>query len=202
MPMELHGIDRESSIRIERESRMCPEEFFRFCQANPDWRIEQTADGDILIMPPAGTESSYGSLEASAQLYQWAKRDGRGKAFDSSAGFELPNGAVRSPDAAWVSKARLEALTPDQKKIFAPLCPEFVIEIQSPSDSLPQLKRKMSEWIDNGAQLGWLIVPDSRHVHVYRPGRKPEQLVAPERIEGEGPVAGFTLDLTGIWAGL
>lgn len=202
MLMDLHGIDVESTVRIERDRRMSSEEFFRFCGANPEWRIERTADGEIIIMPPAGPESSYDSLEASAELRQWAKRDGRGKVFDSSAGFELPNGATRSPDAAWVSDQRLAALTPEQKRVFAPLCPEFVIEVQSPSDSLPRLKRKMREWIDNGAQLGWLIQPDAKTVHIYRPGRDPEQRVGIQKIEGEGPVAGFVLDLTSIWAGL
>lgn len=202
MPMDLHGIDGESTVRIERHHRMLSDEFFRFCQANPEWQIEQTADGEIIIMPPAGIESGNRNFEIGVELGNWARRDGRGKGFDSSTGFELPNGATRSPDAAWVSKERLASLSPAQKRVFAPICPEFVIEIQSPSDSLPELKRKMSEWIDNGAQLGWLIQPDARQVFVYRPGRNPELLVNPARVEGEGPVAGFTLDLTGIWEGL
>ncbi len=170
--------------------------------ANRDWQIEQKADGEIIILPPAGGESSYDSLEASAQLREWARRDGRGKAFDSSAGFELPNGATRSPDAGWVSDLRLRALTREQKQAFIPLCPEFVIEVQSPSDSLPRLKRKMWEWIDNGAQLGWLIQPNAKIVIIYRPGRGPEECAGISCIEGEGPVAGFALDLTSIWAGL
>ena len=160
------------------------------------------ADGEIVIMPPAGCESGYRNLGLGAQLNYWAKRDGRGKAFDSSAGFELPNGAVLSPDAAWISKARLATLTTEQKRVFAPICPDFVAEVQSPSDSVPQLKRKMYEWIDNGAQLGWLILPDSKTVYVYRPGQEPEFLTNITQLAGEGPVDGFVLDLTEIWSQL
>jgi Uma2 family endonuclease len=200
--MELRGIDEESTVRILPDHRLSSEEFLRFCQANPDWRIEQTADGEIIIMPPAGGDSSYSSLEASGQLREWAKRDRKGKGLESSAGFQLPNGATRSPDAAWVSNERLAGLSREQKHGFLPLCPEFVIEVQSPTDSLPQLKRKMYEWIDNGAQLGWLIQPDAREVLIYRPGSRPELRLNPDRIEGEGPVEGFVVDLTGIWAGL
>jgi Uma2 family endonuclease len=200
--MDLYGIAEESTVRIQPDRRMSSEEFFRFCQANPEWRIEQTADGEVVIMPPAGGETGNRNFEVAVEFGIWARRDGRGKSFDSSTGFELPNGATRSPDVSWVSKERLAALTPEQKRVFIPLCPEFVIEIQSPSDSLPRLKRKMREWIDNGAQLGWLIQPDARVVQVYRPGRDPEYRDKIDRIEGEGPVAGFVLDLTGVWAGL
>ena len=160
------------------------------------------ADGEIVIMPPAGMESDHYCVGVGAQLYYWAKRDGRGKAFGSSAGFELPNGAALSPDAAWISNARLSTLTQDQKRVFAPVCPDFVVEVQSPSDSVPRLKRKMHEWIDNGAQLGWLILPDSKTVYVFRPGREPEYLNNLTRLDGEGPVDGFVLDLTEIWSEL
>jgi Uma2 family endonuclease len=200
--MDLHGIDAESTVRILPEHRMSSEEFFRFCQANPEWRIEQSADGEITIMPPAGGETGHRNFEVSADLAIWTRKDGRGKGFDSNTGFELPNGATRAPDAAWVSKDRLGKLTDKQKRVFLPVCPEFVIEIQSPSDSLPQLKRQMHEWIDNGAQLGWLIQPDVREVVVYRPGNPPELFQNLDRIEGEGPVAGFVLDLIRVWAPL
>jgi Uma2 family endonuclease len=202
MPLDLYGIDEESTVRIERHRRMSLDEFARFCTANPDWQIEQTADGEIIIMPPAWPESSYDSLEVSAPLRAWAKRDGRGKVFESSAGFELPNGATRSPDAAWVRNQSIAALSAEQRKGFFPLCPDFVVEVQSQSDSLARLKHKMQEWIDNGAQLGWLIQPDAQKVHIYRVGRGPEVRTGIAEIEGEGPVAGFVLDLTSIWAGL
>jgi len=202
MPLDLIGIAEESIVRVEPERPMSSREFFDFCQVNSWWRIERMADGEIVIMPPAGSESGYRSLGLGAQLNYWAKRDGRGKTFDSSAGFELPNAAVLSPDAAWISKARLAALTTEQKRVFAPICPEFVAEVQSPSDSVPQLKRKMYEWIDNGAQLGWLILPDSKTVYVYRPGQEPEFLINITHLKGEGPVEGFVLDLTEIWSQL
>ena len=202
MPMDLIGIAWESTVRIEPDRPMSSEEFFDFCQANSSWRIERMADGEIIIMPPAGMESGHYGSELSEQLNHWAKQDGRGKAFDSSAGFQLPNGAMLSPDASWIGNARLSTLTRKQKQAFAPVCPDFVVEIQSPSDSVPRLKRKMHEWIDNGAQLGWLILPDSRTVYVFRPGREPEYLNNVTRLDGEGPVDGFVLDLTEIWSEL
>ena len=153
-------------------------------------------------MPPAGDESSHHCARLNAHLYIWAERDGRGKVFDSSAGFELPNGATLSPDASWIGNARLSALTDKQKRKFAPICPDFVVEVESPSDSVPRLKRKMHEWIDNGARLGWLILPDSRTVYVYRPGQEPEFLSNITQLEGEGPVQGFVLDLSKIWSPL
>ena len=158
------------------------------------------ADGEIIIMPPAGMESGHQDLELGTQLNSWAKRDGRGRAFGCSAGFALPNGATLSPDASWISHARLATVTREQKRKFAPICPEFVVEVQSPSDSVPRLKRKMYEWIDNGAQLGWLILPDSKTVYVYRPGQEPEFLTSITHLKGDGPVEGFVLDLTEIWS--
>ena len=200
--MDLIGIAEESTVRIEPDRPMSSEEFFDFCQANSNsaWRIERMADGEIVIMPPAGDESSHHNFGLAGQFYNWTKRDGRGKAFDSSAGFELPNGATFSPDAAWISNTRWSTLTRKQQRAFAPICPDFVVELQSPSDSVPRLKRKMHEWIDNGAQLGWLILPDSKTVYVYRPGQEPEYLTDITRLEGEGPVDGFVLDLTEIWS--
>jgi Uma2 family endonuclease len=135
-------------------------------------------------------------------LFNWAERDGRGLAFDSSSGFILPNGAMRSPDASWVSRQRWSRLTEHEKETFSPLCPEFVVEVRSRTDSLKRLKLKMAEWIDNGAQLGWLIVPDQRFIEIYRPGAPPEKREGPAKIAGEGPVAGFKLDLRHIWSKL
>jgi Uma2 family endonuclease len=188
----------ESTVRIQR---MSSEEFFNFCQANSDCQIEQTADGEIIIMPPAGGETGNRNFDLIGQFAAWVYRDGRGEGFDSNTGFELPNGATRSPDLAWVSKKRLARLTPQQKSVFIPLCPDFVVEIKSPSDSLPTLRKKMLEWIENGAQLAWLIQPESKTITVYRPGATPEQTTGVERIAGEGPVAGFSLDLGKMWRG-
>ncbi|HWD97750.1 MAG TPA: Uma2 family endonuclease [Bryobacteraceae bacterium] len=197
--MDLHGIDAEATVRIEPERRLSPEEFFQFCQANEDWRIEQSANGEIEIMPPAGIETGGENAEIITQLTLWAKRDGRGIGFDSNTGFILPNGATRSPDAAWVSRAARDRLSPEERKVFPRLCPEFVIELISPSDSLPRLKRKMREWIDNGAQPGWLIDPRSRTAWIYRPNVDPQVLENPDTLRGEGPVAGFLLDLHEVW---
>jgi Uma2 family endonuclease len=200
MPMDLVGIEKSASIRIEPEERMSADEFFDFCQANSLWQIERSADGEIIIMPPVGLDSGEYEIDVAAQLRDWARRDRRGKAYGPNTGFDLPNGAMRAPDAAWVSARRSAALTPEQRKKFAPICPEFVVEIKSPSDSVPRLKRKMIEWIDNGAELGWLIIPDTRTVHIYRPGVPVETIQGASRLAGEGPVQGFELDLTDIWS--
>jgi Uma2 family endonuclease len=200
MQIVVEELARPTSIQFEH--RMTDDEYFDFCAHNPELRIERTAEGDILIMPPAGGESSYRNNVISARLLIWAERDGRGRVFDCSVQYFLPNGAAYSPDASWVLSSRLEKLTKTEKRKFLPLCPDFVVELMSPSDRLPKLKAKMREWIENGAQLGWLLDPDRRTVYIYRPGIEPEQLVNPERLAGEGPVAGFVLELETIWAGL
>jgi Uma2 family endonuclease len=176
--------------------------FEEFCAANPDWRLERSAQGEILVMAPAGGESGYRSGDAFAQLSSWAMRDKRGRAFNSSTGFRLANGAVRAPDAAWVLKERLAGLTKEQKRKFLPLCPDFVIEVSSPSDRLEDLQAKMREWIEQGVQLGWLIEPDSQIVEVHAPGKAVEALTGVERVEGRAPMEGFVLELQDIWAGL
>ncbi len=130
-------------------------QFFAFCRQNRDLRIEQTAQGDWIIMPPTGFETGSCNNEVSRQLGNWARQDGTGVAVDSSTGFVLPNGAKRSPDASWVWKSRLAALTPEQKQKFLPLCPDFVTELRSPSDSLADTQEKMAEYRENGARLGW-----------------------------------------------
>jgi Uma2 family endonuclease len=167
--MDLHGVDANSTVRIDPERRLSLEEFFDFCQANEGCRIERAADGQIEILPPVDIDSGDENAEIIAQLRIWAKRDGRGAGFDSNTGFMLPNGATRSPDAAWVSRAAREGLSPEERKTFPRLCPEFVIELVSLSDSLPHLKRKMREWIENGAQLAWLIDPRSRTAWITAP---------------------------------
>jgi Uma2 family endonuclease len=163
---------------------MTDDEYYQFCMSNPDVRIERAADGNILIIPRAGFESGHRNLELNRQLGNWALEDGRGRAFNSSVEYILPNGAAYSPDASWV------------------LRPDFVIELMSPSDRLRKAKAKMQDWIVNGVQLGWLLDPDHRTAYIYRPGCKPEQVVNPERLIGEGLVAGFVLELAKVWAGL
>jgi Uma2 family endonuclease len=203
MELVLPDIEALASARIEMERPMTDEEFWCYCSCLPDnLRAEREPNGDIVIMPPAGGESSNRNSDLTAQLAVWAKRDGRGRAFDSNTNFILPNGAARGPDAAWISNSRVATLTTEQKRRFLPLCPDFVVELKSPSDRLPRLKAKMEEWIENGAQLGWLIDPDTRTIYIYRPAKRPEELKDADSITGEGPVAGFVLDLCPIWRSL
>lgn len=175
------------------------EQFFDFCQANKELRIERTAQGDCEIMAPAGGETGWRNLSLAAQLYMWAERDGSGVAFDSSTGFTLPNGAIRSPDVSWVKRTRLAALTPQQKQRFLPLCPDFIIELRSPSDSIKTLQDKMQEYIENGASLGWLIDSESQQVLVFQPQVSIVSLDKPEFLSADGLLAGFRLELQKIW---
>jgi Uma2 family endonuclease len=175
------------------------DEVYELCQANREWRIERTAERELVAMPPVGGETSEENAEVTRQLGNWARRDGRGRVFDSSAGFILPDGAIRSPDAAWVATARLAALTTQERKRFIPLCPDVVIEIRSPTDRLQPLQDKMHEYLSNGAQLGWLIDPENRRVYVHRADAPIVQLDAPETVSAEPILAGFVLDLREIW---
>jgi Uma2 family endonuclease len=186
-------------MRLDDDATMTAEQFFEFCQMNRGLRIERTAEGEIIIMPPAGGETGSRNLSLGMRVGIWARDDGRGVGFDSSTGFILPNGATRSPDAAWVLRERLIHLAPEQKRKFLPLCPDFVVELQSPSDTVADLKKKLQEYIENGAQLGWLLVPDTREVYVYRPASEPEQLANPTQITGDPLLPGFVLTLAEIW---
>jgi len=175
------------------------DKFIEICQLNRDLRFELTAGGELEIMPPAFTETGAKNLSLSSLLYQWAKKNQQGIAFDSSAGFKLPNGAIRSPDAAWIHRDRLEHLTSEQKQKFWLICPDFVVELRSSSDRLRKLQAKMKEYLKNGAQLGWLIDPEERQVFVYRPGHPVEHLKTPTFLSGDPILPGFTLDLQEIW---
>jgi Uma2 family endonuclease len=177
-------------------------EFFDFCMKNPDLHIERYSTGEIVILPPAGMETGYRNSDVPAQLGVWTKKDGRGVAFDSSAEFILPSGAAFAPDASWILKSCLASLTKAEKTLFGRLCPDFAIELKSPSDRLRSLKSKMDEWIANGANLAWLIVPEKRTVYIYRPGIAAEELFDIDFVAGEGPVTGFRLELADIWEGL
>ena len=200
--MQILVEESERPMAIQWERGMTDDEYFQFCANNPELRVERTSAGDIVIMPPAGFESGHRNNELSRQLGNWALNDRRGQAFDSNTGYLLPSGAAYAPDASWVLQSRLDKLTRDEKRKFPRLCPDFVIELMSPSDRLSKAKAKMREWIENGVQLGWLLDPDHRTVYVYRPDREPEQLVNPDRLAGEGPVAEFVLVLADIWAEL
>lgn len=177
---------------------MSDEFFFDFCQTNRDWRIERNAQGEVLIMPPAGGETSRGNVVLTTALNTWVFQDGTGVVFDSSGGFELPNTATRSPDAAWVKRSRLAILTPEQKKRFLPLCPDFVSALRSSSDRLKVLQDKMQEYFDNEAKLGWLLDTSNRCAHVYHLEQVVECLDNPATLVGDSELPGFVLDLTDI----
>ena len=179
--------------------RMSDDEFFEFCQRNPDLRIERTSEGDLIVMPPTGGETGRSNFTLSGTFFNWVMADGSGVGFDSSTEFKLPNGAFRSPDVAWVKNDRWEALTPKERKKFPPLCPDFVIELRSDSDRLGTLQAKMQEYIDNGALLGWLIDPLQKKVWIYRPDVAPECLDDPASVNGDPLLPGFVLPLDMIW---
>lgn len=186
-------------LRLQPAIDLSREQFFQFCQLNRDVRIERNAEGSIAVMAPTGGETGARSSRLVAALQRWAEEDGTGVAFDSSTGFELPNGAVRSPDAAWVVGRRLARLSAEDKERFLPLCPDFVIELLSPSDSRAAVQRKMEEYRANGARLGWLIDPARRQVTVYEPGSGAERRVGRGVVTGGAVLPGFSLDLADIF---
>lgn len=178
---------------------MTVQEFYEFCLANRDLRIERTAKGEVIIMPPAFSDTGNRNIKISQQLANWSDQDGSGESFDSSAGFTLPNGATRSPDASWISLSRWNVLTDEQKASFAPICPDFVIELRSASDRLNDLQEKMLEYLMNGILLGWLIDRKNRQVYVYRPNQDVEILDNPETVKGDPELPGFGLQMAKIW---
>ncbi len=187
-------------LRLAPAVKLTEKQFFAVCHLNSDLRLERTREGDIVVMPPAGGETSTRNGELTWSLFNWAKSDGTGLGFDSSGGFTLPNRAVRSPDAAWVKGSRWEALRPEDRRRFAPICPDFVVELRSPSDRLQDVQAKMLEYLDNGAQLGWLIDPLEQKVHVYRPQAPVELLDNPTTVSGDPLLPGFILDLGPFWS--
>jgi Uma2 family endonuclease len=186
-------------MRVRPVLDLSEDQFFELCQLNRDLRIERNAEGELLIMPPAGWETSDRNSEINMQLRLWAKRDGTGVATDSSGGYTLSNGATRAPDAAWIARARLEQISAERREKFLPACPDFVLELRSPSDRLEDVHDKMREYLDNGARLGWLLDPVPRHVYIYRPDAPVERLENPETISGDPVLPGFVLDLREVW---
>lgn len=186
-------------VRMRPVVNLTDDQFFEFCQINRDLRIERTATGELLIMSPTGSETGGSNFELAVQLGNWTKQDGTGKGFDSSTGFTLPNGATISPDISWVKLERWNALPKEQRTKFAPLSPDFVVELRSPSDSLKDLSDKMQQYMDNGVRLGWLIDRKGRRVYIYRPGAPVEQLDNPETVSGAPELPGFVLKLGEIW---
>jgi Uma2 family endonuclease len=171
--------------------------FYQLCRNNRELKFERTAEGKIIIMPPTGWGTGNRNIKLSTRLEIWAERDNKGIAFDSSTGFILPNRAIRSPDAAWVRRDRIEAINPDPDK-FLPLAPDFIVELMSASDVLEDVQAKMQEYIENGVRLGWLIEPKQQYVEIYRQGQEVEILQSPTTLSGEDILTGFILDLQGI----
>ena len=186
-------------VHLSPVLEMTDEQFFEFCQINRDLRIERTSEGDLLIMPPTGARTGFRNFKLVGQLSAWMKTDQTGVAFDSSTGFILPDGAKRSPDVSWVKRSRLSSLTGEEKEKFLPLCPDFVVELRSITDPLDDLKAKMREYIENGAQLGLLIDPQERKVYLYRGDRTIESLDNPEDLSCDPVLPGFVLNLREIF---
>jgi Uma2 family endonuclease len=178
---------------------MNDDEFFDFCQRHKDLRIEMEKDGEIIIMPPTGSETGIKNFKLTTKFGNWVEKDGSGEGFDSSTGFKLPNGAKRSPDLSWIKSDKWNAIPKAERKKFAPVCPDFVVELRSETDSLQKLQTKMEEYIENGASLGWLIDAEKRKIYVYRPEKEVEVLENPTEISGEPLLKDFTLNLKEIW---
>jgi Uma2 family endonuclease len=202
MQIALPELNAPATLILDREDRLTDDEYFAFCAANPDLNFERTAQGEIVIVPPPGGESDYRNLSVTLAFAQWARMDGRGKAFGPTVHFLLPDGSARSPDAAWVSNKRLALLSKRQRREFLRVVPEFIVEVLSPSDRLKAAQKKMRLWAANGVELGWLIDGDARRVYVYRGASEPRIVADAESIAGEGPVDGFVLHLGEIWEGL
>ncbi|NJM69982.1 MAG: Uma2 family endonuclease [Scytonema sp. RU_4_4] len=187
------------TVIIPETFKVSHEQFKELAAVNRDLRLERTATGELIVMPPTGSDTGKRNIDIEGQLWLWNRQTKSGVVFDSSTGFHLPNGADRSPDASWVRLKRWEALTPQQREGFAPICPDFVVELRSPSDGIEKLRAKMREYIENGASLGWLIDRNNRKVEVYRQEQDVEVLDNPSTLSGEDVLVGFTLDLTEIW---
>jgi Uma2 family endonuclease len=186
-------------LRTRPALEMDNEQLFEFCRINREWRIERNAEGELVMMVPTRGETSNRNSNLNYQLTGWTLRDATGVTFESNGGFVLPNGAMRSPDASWIKRERLANLTAEQKQRCLPLCPDFVIELRSPSDPLPTIEAKMHEYVENGALLGWLLDSESRRVHIYRPGEQVRVLENPTEVSGEPELRGLVLDLKQVW---
>lgn len=197
--MNLTFSELQAPFRIRFEQPISSEEMERFCAANDPLRIERDASGELIVMRPTNSEGGGVETDVTLELGIWARADGRGKAFGATTGFTLPDNSVRAADAAWVGLQRWNALTPKQRKSYAPICPEFVIEIRSESDRLAELQAKMEMWIANGAEVAWLIDPLRKVVEIYRPGDPREVLYDASSVQGTGPVAGFELVMARVW---
>ena len=197
-------LDRQKSVALNLPERILlqvtSEQFAQLAIANRDLRLERTATGVLIVNPPTGSESGNRNARIITQLGVWSEaNENLGEIFDSSAGFKLPNGANRSPDVSWVARQRWDALTPAERKTFAPLCPDFVVELRSATDTIKDLREKMEEYMENGAKLGWLIDPQNKRVEIYRSGQAVEILENPDTLSGEEILPGFILYLKRIF---
>ena len=187
------------TLNLHPVVELTDDQFYELCLANRDLRLERTATGEIIIMPPAGGETGHRNIEISFQVQAWSRQNNLGIAFDSSTGFKLPNGAERAPDASWIKCDRWNSLNTEQKRKFPPLCPDFVIELRSETDSIKTLQLKMLEYMDNGAKLGWLIDPKTQKVEIYRLEKQVEILQNHATLSGEDVLPGFVLNLSPIF---
>ncbi|WP_448267951.1 Uma2 family endonuclease [Nostoc sp. DSM 114159] len=187
------------TLNLNSVIKLTREQFYQLCVENPDLKLERNAQGELIIMPPTGGETGKSNSAINAQIWFWNDQNQLGEVFDSSTGFTLPSGADRSPDVSWVEKSRWDALTKEQREKFIPICPDFVIEILSPNDSLKKTQNKMQEYIENGCRLGWLINRKKQEVEIYRPGQDVDVLKLPQILDGEGTLPGFVLNMQRIW---
>jgi Uma2 family endonuclease len=185
-------VTRESGLRASAGA------FWRLCLANPLLRLERTARGEVIVMAPACMDSGWRNGKLTQRLGNWSDADGTGEFFDSSTGFTLPNGAVMSPDASWIARDRWGSIPSKERRKFTRICPDFVVEITSPSDTLADAREKMATYIDQGVRLGWLLHPEDETAEIYRPVRQVESLKRPATLSGEDVLPGFVLDLKGI----
>lgn len=186
-------------IRLAPVIELTEEQFVQFCAINREIRIERTASGELELMSPTYSDTGARNAEVTAQLGQWSRQDGTGITFDSSAGFRLPNGAMRSPDSSWIPKSLLAELSDEERRGFFAICPYFVVELRSDSDSLAALLDKMAEYMDNGTRLGWLLDPRDRRAYVFRPDAAVEILEDPDTLPADPELPGFSLEMRNIW---
>jgi Uma2 family endonuclease len=187
------------TLQIPQSLKFTDDKFVEIVAANKDLRLELSHQGELIVMSPTGGETGDRNLELSGQVWYWNRQNNLGKAFDSSTGFKLPNGATRSPDVSWIKIEKWNVLTQEQRKKFLPLCPDFVIELVSESDNLADTQAKMREFIANGLRLGWLINPKTKQVEIYRQNQEMEVLQSPTNLSGEDVLSGFSLDLQPIF---
>ncbi len=187
------------TLNLNSIIKLTSEQFYQLCKTNPELKLERNAQGELIVMPPTGGETGRSNVNLILQVARWNEEKQLGEVFDSSTGFTLPSGAERSPDVSWIEKSRWDGLTKEQKERFIPLCPDFVIEIMSPSDNLKKLQNKMFEYLENGCRLGWLINRKKQQVEIYRQGKEVEVLRLPETLSGEDVLPGFVLNMQKIW---